>query len=131
MIIQGDLFVISACTDLGFYDCLFGVYASNGELNLRTKFWNRSIPVGMMVSFIGQVNRTAKDDKAVFIDVKDYVVKGEPADGLAFLVSLQIHGQIQNGCIINSNIWHGKELGVFGDFKTKYMFKAADTVRKH
>ncbi len=130
MILQGDLYVTGASTELGFYDCLFGVY-ENGELNLRAKFWNRNIPIGMIVSFIGQVNRCGKDDKNCFIDIKEYVVKGEPADGMTFLIGLQTHGQIQNGSIINSNVWHGKELGVFGDFKTKYVFKPLDAVRLH
>ena len=61
----------------------------------------------------------------------DYVIKGEPVDGLAFLVGLQTHGKILNGSCINSNSWHGKELGVIGDFKTKYLFKPADTRSNH
>ena len=58
------------------------------------------------------------------------MIKGEPVDGLGFLVGLQTHGQILNDSVINSNIWHGKELGVFGDFKTKYVFKPADARTK-
>jgi hypothetical protein len=126
MIIQGDLFVESVGTD-GFYDCNFGEY-QQGTLKLKTKFWNRNIAAGVLVSFVGIINRCSKTDNNLWVDVKSYVVKGEPKDEPQLLLTLNCHGVVQETGLLKSQTWHGKELGLFGDFLTHFAFKAKDPV---
>ncbi len=45
--------------------------------------------------------------------------------------TLNIHGIIENGNVIGSNSWHGKEFRTTGGFQTKFALSAKDPVLAH
>jgi hypothetical protein len=132
MFISGQLITLELGTD-GLVLCHLGNYEDFGDIKIKAKFWTSNLPMEKVVSFYGVAMRTLNgtdklDCTDLILDIKDFQVTGEIMDGMVLTSYLNCHGEITAGGFLKSQTWHGKDLKMYGDFKTELKTRPKDPV---
>lgn len=105
--------------------CHFGSFEGGVEVILPTKFYSTNVPLYKVISYCGAMQR--KDGKLSF-EVKDFLVICDFVDDFVLSNYITCHGEMCAMNTIKSQSWHGKDLGMYGDFMVKVHLKEKDKV---
>ena len=101
----------------GMISCHLGNYSGDIDVILDAKFYAGSMPIEQLVFFHAAVQRNP-DRKTLYLDVKSFCVICSFQEDMPVNSILSIHGEFKTNLMFSNN-WHGKELGVCGNFETK------------
>lgn len=125
MNICGTVLTLKKSNETDLWECNFGLYENEVEMLLPVKFWSSAIKEHSVLFIAGLVQRNNKT-REIWVDCKHFSVFASPVDGMILTSFLHIHGKVEKDNVIASSNWHGQDLGVCGDFETKFQKRPND-----
>ena len=124
MNIVGLVLTIERDSTTGRTMCSLGMYENDIEIVLGVKFWTSKVEMNQVLFISGVIQRDSQSNQ-LWIDCSEFTAFANVKEGMVLSSFLSIHGVV-NGTVISSNCWHGKDLGMSGNFQTKFVRRAND-----
>lgn len=110
-----------------YQSCMLGVFEGDLEWIVPLKSWNRRIPQDSIVLYQGNLPRESSNSNSLWLYVKDFhVLPFEPSDDQSLLFTLMAHDTFVPDESLHSETWHGQDLRMFGNFRTRFCIRTND-----